>query len=228
MNDTTFSCSHFSNSHSFLSAGKQSEMSKRSQESSPPGSPTAKARACCLVSRESVSVGQDYSSNPKSPGSTRDSQVRTWEERSAKSGWYSVHHALGNRKLQNLKDFNSMRIFPNNGEILPSDRDRNHYVTTILEEDGWRKRTSMCKEYTAPRNREDSRPCASVDAEKEIGPVSKIGIATVIDVPGIEVQVPSLSSSGYSVWILESRGHERFVTEIHRQFIVTHEGRKPH
>ena len=52
MNDTAFSCSHFSNSHSFLSAGKQSEMSKRSQESSSLGSPTAKARACCLVSRE--------------------------------------------------------------------------------------------------------------------------------------------------------------------------------
>ena len=34
------------------------------QESSSLGSPTAKARACCLVSRESVSVGQNYSSNP--------------------------------------------------------------------------------------------------------------------------------------------------------------------
>ena len=98
MNDTTFSCSHYSNSHSFLSAGKQSEMSKRSPESSSPGSPTAKARACCLVSRESVSVGQHFSSNPKCPGSTRDSQVRTWKERHTKSGWYSVQHASGNRK----------------------------------------------------------------------------------------------------------------------------------
>ena len=44
MNDTTFSGSHFY-SHSFLSAGKQSEMSRRSQESSSLGSPTAKARA---------------------------------------------------------------------------------------------------------------------------------------------------------------------------------------
>ena len=31
--DTTVSCSHFSNSHSSLSTGKQSEMSKRTQES---------------------------------------------------------------------------------------------------------------------------------------------------------------------------------------------------
>ena len=66
---------------------------KRSQESSSPGSPTAKAKACCLVSRHGVSVWQDCSSNAKIPVSTRDSQVWTWDERSAKSGWYSVQHA---------------------------------------------------------------------------------------------------------------------------------------
>ena len=74
----------------------------------------------------------------------------------------------------------------------------------------------MCNEYTAPRNREDSKPYASTDAEKEIGPVLNIEIATIIDVLGIEVQVPSLNSPGYSIWILISRGHERFVNEIHR------------
>ena len=61
------------------------------------------------------------------------------------------------------------------------------------------KRTSMCKEYTAPRNWDDSRPYASIDANQEIGPVLNIEIATVIDVPGIEVQVPSLSTSECSV-----------------------------
>ena len=75
MNDTTFSFSHLSNSHPFLSARKQSEMSKRLQESSSPVSPMVKARAYCLVSRHSVSVGQNSSSNPTSPGSTSYSQV---------------------------------------------------------------------------------------------------------------------------------------------------------
>ena len=74
----------------------------------------------------------------------------------------------------------------------------------------------MWKEFSAPRNREGSKTYASVDAGKEIGPVLHIGIATVVDVPGIEVHVPSLSSPGYSVWILTSRGHERFVNDIHR------------
>ena len=78
------------------------------------------------------------------------------------------------------------------------------------------KRTSMCKEYTVPRNGEDSRPYASIEADQEIGPVLNIGIDKVIEVPGIEVQVPSLSIPGCSVWILISRGHERFVNEIHR------------
>ena len=59
----------------------------------------------------------------------------------------------------------------------------------------------MCKEDTAPRNREDSKPYASIDAEKEIGPVLNMEIATIIDVPGVEVHVPSLSSAGYSEWI---------------------------
>ena len=65
MNDTTFSCNHSSNSHPFLSAGKQSEMSKRSQESSSLGSPRAKAKACCLVSPQGVSVGQNSENTPK-------------------------------------------------------------------------------------------------------------------------------------------------------------------
>ena len=99
MNDSTFSCSHFSNSLSFLSAGKQSETSKRSRvNSSSLGSPTVKATACCLVSRHGVSVGQYYPSNPERPGSTRDSQVSTWKERNRKSGCCSVQHVSGNRE----------------------------------------------------------------------------------------------------------------------------------
>ena len=74
----------------------------------------------------------------------------------------------------------------------------------------------MCKEYTAPRNKKDSKPYASIDADKENGPILNIEIATIVDVPGIEVQAPSLSSPGNSVRILISRGHEKFVNEIHR------------
>ena len=73
-------------------------MSKRSQESSSPGSPMVKAKARCPVSRQRVSVRQDYSSNPESLGITRDSHVWPWEGRNEKSGWYSVQHTSGNRE----------------------------------------------------------------------------------------------------------------------------------
>ena len=56
------------------------------------------------------------------------------------------------------------------------------------------KRTSMCKKFSAPRNQEDSKPYASFDANKQIDPVLNVEIASIIDVPNIEVQVPSLSS----------------------------------
>ena len=62
----------------------------------------------------------------------------------------------------------------------------------------------------------DGENCAKNLQRSEIGRIQghthllNIGIATIVGVPGIEVQVPSLSSPGYSVWIL------RFVNEIHR------------
>ena len=131
-------------------------------------------------------------------------------------------HASGNRMLRHLKDFNSMPFMSEIEDLRRTAKidhpieEGNYYVTTSLDDDGWGKRTSMCKEYTAPRNREDSKQYASIDAEKEIGPVLNVEFTSNIDVPGIEVQVPPLSSPGYSVWILISRGHERFVNEIHR------------
>ena len=75
--------------------------------------------------------------------------------------------------FQKLKDFNSMP-FMSKIEYLrttakfyhPTEK-RNYYVTTALEDDGWGKRTSMCKEYTAPRKKEDSEPHASIDVEKK-------------------------------------------------------------
>ena len=78
------------------------------------------------------------------------------------------------------------------------------------------RRCAKNTQYTAPRNREDSRPYASIDVNQEIGPVLNVGIATILDIPGIEVQVPSLSTPERSIWILIRRGHERFVNEIHR------------
>ena len=71
-------------------------------------------------------------------------------------------------------------------------------------------------------------PYASIDAYKQIGPVLNIGIAKVLDVYGIEVQVQSLSNPKYPTPILISRGHEGFVNELHlhNATIVSTEGKE--
>ena len=88
-------------------------------------------------------------------------------------------------------------------------------TTTLHKDNGWGKSTSLCTEYAKPRNEKDSMPFASIDAHKQIGPVWNVGIAKVLDVYGIEVQVQSLSNRKFPTWFLISSGHERFVKELH-------------
>ena len=69
--------------------------------------------------------------------------------------------ASRNRMLQNLKSFNSMPVVSRIEYLRTTAKSfhpvekGNPYITTTLEDDGWRKRTSMCKENTAPRKQED-------------------------------------------------------------------------
>ena len=93
--------------------------------------------------------------------------------------------------LQHLENFESMPLMSKIESLRTAAKFYhlveigNYYITTLLEDDGWGKRTSKCREYTAPRNQKDSRQFASVDADQEIGPVLNIGIAMIVDVPGI-------------------------------------------
>ena len=94
--------------------------------------------------------------------------------------------ASGNRMLQNLENFESMPSMSKIESlraaakfIHPIEIGKYH-VTTLLEDDGWVRHTSMCKEYTAPRNQRDSRPFASIDANQKIDPILNIGIALLM------------------------------------------------
>ena len=82
----------------------------------------------------------------------------------------------------------------------------NYYVTTERE-----SARRCAKNVQHPETKRIHKATSIDSCKKEIGPVFNIEIATIMDVPGIEVQVPSLSSPGYSVRMLISRGHERFV-----------------
>ena len=76
--------------------------------------------------------------------------------------------ASGNRMIQNVP-MSLMSEF----EALPTTEESTihstkiFYITTLHEDDGWRRRTSMCKEHTGPRNLKDSGPFASIDANEE-------------------------------------------------------------
>ena len=104
-------------------------------------------------------------------------------------------------KQENLKSFvattlmSKIEYLRTTAKFCCPVKEGNCEITTTLEDDGWRR---------------------SKSTNQEIGPVLNIWIATIVDVPGIEVQVPSLRTPGRSLWILTLRGHERFVNEIHR------------
>ena len=137
----------------------------------------------------------------------------TWSGKSSQPEHWTFSTKFKTYKRQNItpEKFSDRRILLsmfNDIELERKDNEDSCALLTTLDDDGWGKAHS-CKEYTAPR-----KPHASIDAE--MGPVLNIEIDTLIDVLGIEGQAPSLSSPGYSVWILMSRGHERFVNEIHR------------
>ena len=103
---------------------------------------------------------------PRNSNKTRRSQVI--------GGLPRQQHASGNRMLQNLKNSNSMpfickiEYLRTTAKFYHPIEKGTYYVTTTLEDDGWGMRIPMRKEYTAPRNRKDSRPYASIDVDKEL------------------------------------------------------------
>ena len=79
--------------------------------------------------------------------------------------------------LQNLENVESIPfdaqkyIFFEQAEFDHPVKEGKCYITILFKDNGWRRRTSRCKEYTASRNPKDSRPYTSIDANQEIGPV---------------------------------------------------------
>ena len=108
-------------------------------------------------------------SRPESARRThREIQIKK-EELKSLAVFPRLPQTSGNRMLQNLKDFNLMPLMSKIEYLrttanfyYPVEKGNNN-VTTTLDDDGWWKRTSMCKEYTTPRNREDSKPYAPLE-----------------------------------------------------------------
>ena len=92
---------------------------------------------------------------------------------------------------------------PYNGEIIPSDRERK----LLCYDYSWRwqmakAQVNVQRIHSAqkPRGFKKKGPYASIGAERNWSSL-KYWDCYSFDVPGIDVQVPSLDSPGYSVWI---------------------------
>ena len=80
-------------------------------------------------------------------------------------------------------------------------------------DDGFGGTTGSCREYTLPRDHQDSEPIGLVNGHTRIGPVLQIRVVCCLDQHGIEMQVPSTSRNGSDSWILISRGPHPYVDE---------------
>ena len=108
---------------------------RRSQESSSLNSLKVKANTCCLVSRHSVSVRQNSSSKLENSGSTRYSQVRTWEERSMNSECGSVQRSSGIMVLQGGSEPWGVKVSVENFMANPKCLNRQDQEMTLKPED---------------------------------------------------------------------------------------------
>ena len=89
------------------------------------------------------------------------------------------------------------------------------YYRTIHDmDDGFEGKTRACREYTLPREDQDSEIIAWICGHTKIGPVLQVQTACRLDQYGIEIQIPSTSGDGSTSWITISRGSNRHVEEL--------------
>ena len=76
-------------------------------------------------------------------------------------------------------------------------------------------RTPPCREYTLPREDQNSRIYATIPGQTIIGPVLQVNIIRYLDISGIEIQILSTTTKDRTSWVVICRGKNRFVEELH-------------
>ena len=71
-----------------------------------------------------------------------------------------------------------------------------------------------CREYTLPRDDEDSCPTGWIPGHTQVGPLLEVKVAYHSDQYGIEVRVKSLTNDGSLSWIVISPGLNKYVDEL--------------
>ena len=71
------------------------------------------------------------------------------------------------------------------------------YFRTIHDvNDGCGGKTGSCREYTLPREDQDSEPIGWIREHTKIGPVRQVRVTCCLDQHGIEIHVPSILQNG--------------------------------
>ena len=80
------------------------------------------------------------------------------------------------------------------------------YKTVPDVDDGFEDRTPACREYTLPREDQNSRIYATIPGQTIIGPVLQAHILRYLGISGLEIQIPSTTTKNRTYWLVICRG----------------------
>ena len=83
------------------------------------------------------------------------------------------------------------------------------YKTIPDVDDGFGDRTSACREYTLPREDQNSTIYATIPGQTIIGPVLQVLIIRYLDISGIEIQISSTTTKDRTSWVVMCRGEKQ-------------------
>ena len=89
------------------------------------------------------------------------------------------------------------------------------YKTFPDVDDGFGDRTPACREYTLPREDQNSGIYATSAGQTTIGPVLQAHIFRYLGMSGIEVQIRSTTTKNLASWVVICRGINRHAEELH-------------
>ena len=80
-------------------------------------------------------------------------------------------------------------------------------------DDGWRRFTPMCREYSSSRSYPNTKALSAIPEGTIIGPVSEVHVVKNLDRYCMEVAFQSIANPEYTTYVVISREEERFVNE---------------
>ena len=99
------------------------------------------------------------------------------------------------------------------GFIRPVSK-RMYYITGEGVNDGFGNLIASCREYTLSRTHRDSEVKLWIQKYTEIGPARAAKIICPHDVHGLEIRTTSTSGDDTNVWVVISRGPNRYLDEL--------------